>query len=226
MDVIRLWLNGNKNYYTGLVLFIRYSTNEQLKQLFRSGDTPYNVDRLEKEMNLLVQPKQAEAILPVEIKSPIITVPAEKLPAVNEDLYHVAKDMANMAYKEVMNLRAELFALARVENWEDCNRPDKIQQRSKMAIDVVIKYNRTRGLFESADFTRTHGRLETTPEDDGEDYASLPDHLVKQKLDNLRKSRNKLKNRPVTPGRMETLQKHDSNIKKLEARWQLLRAGM
>ena len=225
MEVIRLWLNGGKDYYTGLVLFIKHSSNAPLISLFKTGDTAYNVQRLEKEMNLLLAPEQETKIEPVQERNPVITFPAEDLPVVNEDLYSVAKEKANLAYKEVMNLRAELFAMAKLDDFENCNRPDKIQQRSKIAIDVVVKYNQASALYENADFARTHGRLVTTAEDDGEDYEALPDHLVKKTLDNMRKNYNKMKKREITPERTELLQKHENNIKKLEAKWQLLQGA-
>lgn len=225
MEVVKLWLNGNKDYYTGLVLYIRHGSNDDLKDLFRTGPTDFNVKRLEKEMKLLLVPQEEKKIEPKPERKPVIEIPADDLPVVNAPLYEVARGTANMAYKEAMNLRAEVFALARIENWEDCNRPDKIQQRSKMCIDVVQKYNQASALYESADFARTHGRLETTMQEMGEDYADLPDHLVKHTLANVRKNRNKLRKREVTPERTELLQKHEANILKLEERWQLLQAG-
>ena len=54
------------------------------------------------------------------------------------------------------------------------------------------------------------------------EYDNLPDHLVKKTLDNLRKNYNKIKNREQTPERIELLQKHEKNIKKLMAKWDLL----
>jgi ribosome-binding ATPase YchF (GTP1/OBG family) len=124
-----------------------------------------------------------------------------------------------------MNLRAVAFSLATVEGFEDVNRPDLVAKRSPIVVDAVIKYQRASKLYDIAKYVHDHGRLpnEDAEHDEATEMDAVPDELVKSTLDNLRKNYNKMKKREQTPERVALLQKHVTNIKKLEARWHLLK---
>lgn len=153
---------------------------------------------------------------------PIISPPKE--PA-NPTLYQACKLKADNMFKEAMNDRAVAFSLAKVEGFEDVNRPDLVQKRSPLAVSAVVKYQRASKLYDIAAYVREHGRLpnEDTEHDEATEMDAVPDELVKSTLDNLRKNFNKMKKREQTPERIALLQKHEGNIKKLEARWHLLK---
>lgn len=143
---------------------------------------------------------------------------------VNEALYLICKKEADDAYKKVMNKRAVLFSLCSKEDLTDPNTPDRIQAREKLSLEVVREFNDVSKLYERADHVKIHGRLPDADAQENElDVEALPDHLVKPTLDNIRKNVNKIKKRELTAERLALLQKHDENIKKLDARWLLLK---
>lgn len=260
LDDLRAWLNGDRDYNAGVLLYAKAGNNEALKKLFAKGKTDYCYERLQAELlkicRQLKQPnaKQsdnaepsadaAEGSVHLQRLRPTDSIGGQvrqsapeargqenstnkngEVQNPNPALYQVCKAEADKSYKEVMNLRAELFALARPDEFSDPNTPDRIQQRSKLAVKVAEAFKNVSQLYDRADYVRMHGRLPDQGEPDSEelDPDGLPDHLVKQTLDNLRKNYNKMKKREQTPERVALLQKHEVNIEKLEARWLLLK---
>ena len=151
---------------------------------------------------------------------------------INKDLifFHVTrtytklcKNEADLAYKKVMNDRAVLFSLANVDDFTDPNMPAKVQEREKLAIAVVTGFQKVSDLYDTANYVKENGRLPNSDTSTETEYDNLPDELVKQQLDNCRKAFNKLKSKEQTPVRIELMQKHQENIKKLEARWHSLK---
>ncbi|MBC7937311.1 MAG: hypothetical protein H7Y86_18350 [Rhizobacter sp.] len=61
-----------------------------------------------------------------------------------------AKLGTDKAHKQVMALRAVLFNKVReVEEWEDPNTPGRVEERAKLAIEVVLGYraNQRKGVI-------------------------------------------------------------------------------
>ena len=220
---MKLWYNGKQDYYTGLALLRRAHQDKELIKLLSTGKSEFNVDRLKKEIEIIIsdqpyqEPSSEKKEIPSTIKLPIAPV--------NEDLYNAAHHAAILKYKEAMNIRAELFAFARLDDWEVVNSPDKIALRSSLAVSAVITYNEASKLFSDADYCKQHGRLPTdNTEEVSNEYADLPDHQVKRALDNLRKNLNKLVVKEQTPERIALVQKHKTNVKILEQKWESLRS--
>ncbi len=235
LETLRAWLNGNREYHTGVAIYAMTGSNTALLSLFRKGKSDYNSKRLEEELLSICHSLKSKSDTnaatfqrtTTTIQTKITKLGTQSIATItkpNEKLYNACKKEADLIYKEAMNLRAELFAMGRSYGFEDVNRPDLVRQRSKMAIDVVVLFNKASKLYDRAVYVKQHGRLPDDTEDNNEEnqYDDLPDHLVKKTLDNLRKNYNKIKKRPQTPERIELLQKHEKNIKKLTARWDLL----
>lgn len=227
--VIQLWLNGKRDYFTGLALLLKSGCDTDLINTLRVGFTPYNSNRL---LQLLKEYLENNAsnhqsnIIEVKKFTPIIEIPTQNDPSINSPLFNICITEAHNAYKEAMNLRSELFSLCRVEGWEDPNQPNQVQIRSKLAVEVVVKYNHASKLYDKADHVRKTGRLPNDEENivTEENYANLPDAMVKQTLDNLRKNFNKIKNKTATAERTALMQKHQANIKILETKWHFLKS--
>lgn len=224
LEVIRTWLNGTKEYYAGVLLFTRAGGNEALANLFKDGPTNYTRQRLYDELLQVYNNLKENA----EENAPAPQQPAAGAkPAAGDytELYEMVKNEADKAYKLAMNKRAVLFALAKPDDYTDVNSHDKITRRSAMAIEVVQLYNKASLLYDRADYALKHGRL---PEDDdgsGQDnYANLPDELLKHTINNLKKNIAKIRKRDQTAERMALLQHHVTDLKKLEARWHLLKS--
>ncbi|MFC4261930.1 hypothetical protein ACFOWM_03505 [Ferruginibacter yonginensis] len=233
-EVIRTWLNGTREYFTGVAIFDQVSKNVALKQVFAQGSSVYNRHRLVAELTKIFHELKAQQ--PKEITVPKIPAISKRIvtPAVNKvdepkptftesDLYKNAHLEATKLYKVYMNKRAELFALCKVEDWQDQNNRELVKQRCKLAIEVVELSVKSAKLFEVADYVKEHNRMPQEYVDiENDPYEALPDHLVKQTLNNARKAYNKLKDKPATEERLHLMQKHQDNIKILEAKWRLL----
>lgn len=141
---------------------------------------------------------------------------------INPELYAIAKKEADLAYKENMNERATLFAMCNQQGFEDINRPDLVAQRTDIAVGVVLNNIKVSELYDRAEYVRVHGHLPVIEKEEDE-YTSIPDHQVKQALDNLRKAYNKMKKREPTADRVARMQVQEQNIKKLEEKWHSLK---
>ncbi len=228
LETLRAWLNGKREYYTGVALYGKINGNDSLYKLLCKGKSTFSEKRLQDELWNKCQELKARGVDPRVITTEN-SVPAapEALPTdipPNPDLYQACLKEADFLYKELMNERALLFASTKTKGLDDVNRPELIQLRSSSAISIVIKYRKVSQLYDRARYVKINGTLPAEEiHHETSEYDSLPDHLVKQTLDNLRKNYNKLKNRPQTADRIALVQKHLSNIEKLEKRWQSLK---
>lgn len=234
LELLRAWLNGDKNYYSGIALYEKAGDNAALLAVFKKGPTSYTIKRLESVlMDICLKLKEKENEYSKNTKSTAKTVKAIKttsrqplpkaIEPANSKLYTAAKLEADKLYKEVMNNRAVLFAMVSTMDITEPNTEAKINERAKLAMDVVVGFNKASSLYEKADFVKSNGRLPGEENDEINEYDHLPDNLVKQTLDNLRKNYNKMKKRDPTAERVALLQKHEANIKKLSKRWDCLK---
>lgn len=242
LDKLRTWLNGNREYYSGVTLYASVGTNKDLLLLFQKGQNDFREKRLHEELLLICkqlknanatnttsEPDKSGTASKSDNKSHTLgqnnsdKKRTESVLPVNEELYNTCKATADKHYKEVMNKRAVLFSLARLETTEDPNTEERINARSLLSVQVVNGYKNVSQLYEQADFVKMHGYLPDQSDTDENEYEHLPNELVKQTLDNLRKNYNKIKSREQTPDRVALLQKHKSNIEKLESKWRLLK---
>ena len=247
LEQLRDWLNGNREFYAGVILYRKVGTNEALLKLFGNGKTAFAEKRLEKELLNICEELKGAQKPQVSTKKPqdspkkpqdevratktnvhgsVISVGAESNEENTGDnkIHEACKLEADKRYKEVMNNRAHLFALANAEDFEDVNAPDKIQARQSLAIGVVQGYQFASQLYDKADYVKQHGRLpnQEQPEEPA-DYAHLPAELVKPTLDNKRKAVSKLRHKEQTPERIALIQQHEKDIKILEERWHSLK---
>jgi hypothetical protein len=250
LETLRAWLKGNKDYDTGVDLYSQVGDNAALIRLFANGATDFNRRRLEQELlkickTLKNNPNDyswhSDTGRPVsnivglrpesklqqepggghhEDRIPTPSAPA-KQPA-NLELYNAAKLQADKLYKQTMNNRAVLFSLAQ-DDYTEPNTEERINARAKLALSVVMNFQEVSALYDKAEHVKTFGRLPDQGDNEENEYDHLPDHLVKQTLDNLRKNLSKIKKREQTPERIALQQKHEANIQKLSDKWHLLK---
>ena len=229
LDQLRGWLNGNREFIPGVLLYQHLGENDSLKSLFNKGFSNYCNARLQAELLKIcdtlkgklavVDNKETSKILiesSFKIAKPIKAEPSFAPPGehTNPDLYTAYKLEADRAYKEAMNHRAILFSMLPADVFEDPNRQDLIDKRSSYAIAAVELYNKASALYDQA-----NNSWKIVPPEASVELDQLPDISVKPKLDNLRKNVNKLKLREQTPERVILIQKHQADILKLEERW-------
>lgn len=220
-ELLRNWLNGPRDYYKGVILLDTAGGDDSLLAVLRKGPNEFRVNRLEKELRQIFESlDETPSVVPLPKKEKK-AVQADERPK-NVELYEACKREADAAYKKVMNMRAVLFNLAKDDDGT-VNLPNKIEEREKLAIDVVLGFQQASHLYDKANYVKGTGRLPETEDNRDSEYDNLPDSLVKQQLDNARKALSKLKKKEPTPERIELIQKHEENIQKLSAKWHLLR---
>ncbi len=232
LETLRAWLNGKKEYFSGVAIYAELGNNAQLLQLFKKGPTPFTTKRLGEELlsicKQLKEQNHGSANPGRDFKKVSNKITAAgtgqktDVRPHNSTLYEACQREADQAYKQVMNARAVLFAS--INPNEDPNTEDNIKARAPKAIEIVEGFKNVSQLYEQANFVQIHGHLPgSDPADKENEYDALPNHLVKQALDNLRKNYNKMKKREVTPEREAMLLQHEKNIKKLEIKWASLK---
>jgi hypothetical protein len=225
MVLIQQWLNSKRDYAAGILLYEALdSCDLDILTLLKKGRTNFSAKKL---FDLLLAAHKGEK--PVKkTQDPAHTasfVTKKELPipveVLNDELLQACKYEADMAYKECMNKRALLMSLVPADEMDDANRPDLVEQRKKLALEVLQEYKQVSKLYDKADFVKKHGRLPDQPDQNPE--IDIPDIEVKSALDNARKAYNKLKNKEQTPERIALMQLHQEKIKNLSARWDSLK---
>jgi predicted DNA binding protein len=219
IDALCAWLNGNRDYTEGAVLYSVYGKDPLLKTLFLTGVTPYTRSKLFEELKNLYYRVTSQEDDTNDTAAP--DKPKSHFP-VNDPLINACDTKAKNLYKEMMNKRAVLFNLCKSEDWEDENSPDKVTARGKLSFEILEMNYTVDKAYEDLAYVREHGRLPDQPAPVQEKYALLPDAMVKHEMDNLRKNLNKIKKKEVTPARSVAIKEHEENLKKLEQRWALL----
>jgi hypothetical protein len=239
VDTLKAWINGTRDYNTGVQLYNIIGTDEGLKALFAQGHNLYRNFKLQEEI-IAIHKKLKAKVKPVKTKIvagtgdiveaaaaavSVITFDGKKIEApVNPQLHEACLNEAKRVYKEAMNKRAVLFSMVPANNYEDPNRQDLILSRSPLALDVARLYIWASSLFDKADYVKKHGRLpHDEPADLDAEIARLQDYEIKPALDNARKAYNKLKDKEPTAERVALMQKHQLRIEKLEVRWRSLK---
>lgn len=230
LDKLNAWLNSSKDYDSGVLLYESLQHKADLLVMFKKGVNEFRKHRLHQVLQALAKEMKdnpfsgnisVKATNGTGADQQVFNNPVKVLP-VNQELYNAAIDAADKQYKELMNLRAVLFSTIDANSY-DPNTTERVAIRCKPAIAIVRGFQAVSQLYEDAAFVKANGYPPDQGEPGNNDYENLPDDLVKQKLDNLRKNYSKMNQREVTPARFLLLQKHKANIEKLAARWQKIK---
>ena len=228
------------DFFTGTIIYKKWpEANPRLLELLKQGPTDFSSQQLKEAMEYAVisitaresaAPEKTGVMVrnivlkhPEQISTAAAPVASDSAKPPNPELYTACKIQADNLYKEVMNKRAELFSLARPDISSDPNFPDKIEARRELALDVVEGFKEVSNLYDRADFVKIHGYLPGSPDPESSEAEEIPDHLVKQTLDNLRKNVSKTRRKEITPERTLKIQNWEAQIKILEARWHSLK---
>jgi hypothetical protein len=257
LNEVRKWLNSSRDYTAGARIYAQAGNNPLLRSLFLKPRTDFSYKLLQDELLQIYHSLKALADgQPAEISEPASTsaetdpeseqpkkghgsgkadsssdgskVPDRRGP--NPELYEAAHSEAIKPYKEAMNDRAVLFRMIPSTACEDPNRPDLIEQRRELGLNVVKKYNEASALFDRADYVRIHGKLPDNeqPEEKLADPDQVHECLVYYYLTAYQKNLNKMKARAGkvsdTPERVAMMQQYESHISKLTTRWHSLKS--
>lgn len=113
MNLIKTWLNGNRNYDVGVKLYLQFGDSPIHKKLFTTeGQTPFKKKRLEELLSAIVArqdkaPEQSSQI-PISDTEVIKAWPAD---AVKDDVERSLRTTWLEKFKEMQDLRSQLLLL-------------------------------------------------------------------------------------------------------------------
>ncbi len=222
LALLKIWFNGSRDYHKGVLLFCSLSEDQELKAFFLNNASEYTRRRLSEEMeklyNAMKRPTPAEE-QPVPPPAPIAPLPPD--PPKNPALEVACDQKALQLYKQMMNDRAILFNLTKVEGWDDVNKPDLVEQRRVLALRVISTNYEVSQAYDDLAYVREHGNL---PEYVQPETASeISDIELRSAIANLRANLTKLRKRAQTPERVTLIQKHQTKLLELEDRWKQIK---
>jgi len=101
MSAIAIWLRSGQSYPEGCALFEKHGTNEPLKRLLKTGESPFTRSKLVEELTALVsQPSSAAAVVTRQVDQPL------------PDAVKQLNEQRAKLFKETARLHAQLPLLA------------------------------------------------------------------------------------------------------------------
>ncbi len=226
-DLLRHWLYySDRNYVHGVNLFSVLNEDASLLAFFQGYESEYKRGRLVQELEKIYDAMKGRTTQlhaePAATEAAATTGEAPARAPRNPELEQAAERKASMLYKQMMNDRAVLFNLTKVEAWDDANRPDLVEQRRKLALSVVNQNYEVSQAYDDLEHVRQHGTLPYSEYEEAGD-AEVQDLDLKPTIDNLRKNINKLKGKEPTPEPVAMIQKHEARLEALLQRWNALK---
>ena len=220
IETLRSWLNGSRDYRTGVVLFQEWCTDLKRLQVLAKYHNKRNAewladeiraefDRLKESAGSTSKPAKKT---PVRFKEP----DQQK----HNPLYEECRQEAIKAYKLVMRKRSKLLELTEAE---DVNNTLLIERRAPLALEIIKEWIRVSSLFERADFVKAHGKLpDGVNLETQEDFAFIADSDIPATLIRLKNNLRKTRSRPVSEQRLKRIAELEDQIKKLQQKWDSL----
>jgi hypothetical protein len=214
MEVIRHWLNGSRDYATGVRLYDQHGSNKLLKRLF-SEEAPNETkkQRLVKELEAMLKGQVKEVLQVTQLEQRIIQTtkqeakPArtrwsEKMDEVEKSIFETWKPL----YSEMLHLQTTIDALARA----GVKDPDQEKQAGVMALRIIELDKLCDNLYEERDYYLQHGKRK---ESTGPVEISLLPEQWHKKLANhqryIRDYRKQLEKDPTNTNAAAQIQKHE-----------------
>ncbi len=220
MQDLTAWLNSKRNFKEGVQIYLKYGDNKQFVQLLIDGETEYTRKNLFENLrgiyytlkNGTTQTDPVVKKQQAEVEAPVVThadqtqvlemVPAPQ-PQIGE-LYNACKREADKLYKELMNLRANLFSLCDVHDHSNDNDTLLVQQREVFVLQLMDLQYETDQAYAKLRYVEEHRTLPTFTEPRPEEIPTNPILLLTFKK-NLVSGINKLKKKEQTPERIALL---------------------
>jgi hypothetical protein len=115
MDLIKAWLNGNRNYLTGVKLYLQHGDDDLLKKLFTAEkETSYKRQQLEEELKAICNkvngdPPGDHTVDEVPAKS--ITTKSWPYESCRDEVEKTLRANWLIKFKEMQDLRSQLLLL-------------------------------------------------------------------------------------------------------------------
>lgn len=218
MEDVRNWLNGSKDYQTGIQLYLKYGDNDLLKRLLtQEGHSEYKFTRLVNALQQMLLTKKdpakketpAKAVqLVTPKKETIKEIPIEKNWSEKKDTVEQSLFLQwKQTYSEMMNLCARVGELSKEAS--EKNDKSKIDEAGRMALKILDLDDQCDRLYSDRDFYKANGRL---PDEENPIEISLDSTLWHKKLQNheryARKFNGRIEKDPTDTAAALLMQKH------------------
>lgn len=163
MELIQKWLNGNRSYIVGTVLYKQYGANDELKMLFSSGSSISLKQRLVEELEKLVKTPETA---PLKAETPVLpTTPAE-----------TGSDPVLAAFKEKMAkvLKYLDYKTVELQRYTEHNEQE-VAIRHRIAIEILTSEKELMAIENEIAYYKEHGRLP----DSHQPSVKIPDDPIK-----------------------------------------------
>ena len=177
MSSVKDWLNGPRDYATGVALYAAYGTNAALKAAFEQGESEYRKERLLKELRLLKDTVPAIAPVAAEHSTRVFASPVASV-VLPEQAVPEEKDPYRA---EWLPLYAEMNALR--HRLEDAN--DDIE-RGGMAHRILELERQCMSVWARRDYWRRTGQHIAPAQP--ETNAVTDKNMLQKRLNNVRSS--------------------------------------
>jgi hypothetical protein len=163
MELIRKWLAGSRNYYTGVVLYNHYGTDPRLKKYFEGEPDPIKQKKLEAELAAQLDPSRKP-------KQGSCNKETDEMPAGVDAVLQSLRHEWLPLYQRMNYLRHELdrfeeiYPLHLVEDGIPDNSPQAIARRRPIAFEILELEQRCMKIWARRDHYIDTGQLpEVTP---------------------------------------------------------------
>lgn len=207
------WLNANpRNYTEGVDLYKRLGNNPADIEYYRRGQSRQSQDKLYEAVRAIYY----ELKKGKPIQAPMVPKGITNSFTPTTELEAACKAACDKVYKEMMNVRAQLFALCPLEKESDENQEHAVRMRELYAIKLMDLQPKHQAEMDILQYVRAHGKLPDKQQD--EQPAQLPASPVEleRKRVNLLKAMSKLRLKEQTPARVQLMQQHQATLNQIQ----------
>ena len=195
------WLNGRRNYTYGCILYNRLGGDDDLKQLFEKGKTPYTEKKLLESLQALANP--------AEKKAPAARY-AESFPVSSNKILNALRDQWMPLYTEMNYKRHQLDKFLFQKTGA------AMVRRARLAMDILNLEKRCMVIWATRDFYNEFGHLPQQEKPEPVvDPAKLADRY-KNVQAYIRKYKMYLKRDPANPRNIEILQQYEKEFEEIK----------
>lgn len=203
MKLITDWLNGKRNYTYGCILYSRFGMDDELKQLFEKGKTPYTEKKLLESM-------QALAVPDIDKKKEPAARYAESFPASHNKVLNSLRDQWMPLYTEMNYKRHQLDKFLFQKTGAAMIR------RAKLAMEILQLEKKCMLVWAQRDFYNEFGHLpQMEKAEPVVDPAKLADRYKNVQC-NVRRYRMLLKRDPGNPRHIANMQKYEKEFEEIK----------
>lgn len=207
---LRTWLQGNRDYNVGVILFNTYGKDDALKKALASGSSAHNQARLLQAI---------QAIVEVPASLPVYTPPADhqgEMPDSADSVLQAFRDQWLPLYKQMTYLQGQL------DRYGPENSADAKAFRHTTALEILELEQRINKIWQQrAAYAKTGDLVADQPADDIPTDPLELAKLIGKTQRYIRRYKQWIKERPADKNRV----KWDIKLRELEALLKTLTHG-